>query len=133
MAGLLVAGCGGKPHYPKTYPVTGKVLVNGRPADRAEVTLHPLEDPDGKAVLPYAVTGSDGTFRLSTYRTHDGAPAGQYLVTVVWPSFAADPLGEEVAGPDRLGGRYGKAGQSGLTATVREGDNELAPFALSVR
>jgi hypothetical protein len=118
------------------YSVSGKVLVDGEPATRAEITLHPL-DPlhkkDDKTVRPFAVVDPDGSFRLSTYETCDGAPAGEYAVTVVWPSFTTDPLGEETPGPDRLRKRYADARRSAFRATIREGDNQLPPFELTAR
>jgi len=95
--------------------------------------LDPLHKKDDKTVRPFAVVDPDGSFRLSTYETCDGAPAGEYAVTVVWPSFTTDPLGEETPGPDRLRKRYADARRSAFRATIREGDNQLPPFELTAR
>ncbi len=57
-------------------------------------------------------------------------------MTVVWPKVTMDH-GEEIAGPDRLRGRYGDPARSGLKVTIKEGENALPPievekFALEV-
>jgi hypothetical protein len=43
-----------------------------------------LDDPDPKAVKPRGVVGRDGAFSLTCYRADDGAPAGNYTVTILW-------------------------------------------------
>jgi hypothetical protein len=60
------------------------VLFEGRPARGALVVFHPLDDPRPKAVKPRATVGRDGNFDLFTYSASDGAPAGNYAVSVVW-------------------------------------------------
>ena len=78
----------------------------------------------------------DGFFSLKTYVLHDGAPAGDYMVTVEWPG---DDPGVPVDrddpeyvpfGPDRLKGRYADPESSGFRATVIEGRNQVGPFEL---
>ena len=74
LAGVLLLGaaCSGR----KTvYPVTGKVLFEGRPAAGAVVQFHPQDKADSNAVAPLGQVGADGTFRLTTYAHEDGAPA----------------------------------------------------------
>ena len=128
---LLVAGCGEGDDGPAVYKVVGKVLVDGQPASRAKVFLHP-SPPLPNGVIPYAITGEDGSFRPSTRKPGDGAPAGNYAVTVVWPR----PKGEE-AGPgasrDKLGGLYNDPTMSDLQIVVHDKENELAPFNLKSR
>src|SRR6184192_2904523 len=46
----------------KRHKVTGKVLVNGRPAAGAIVVLTPAGDPGTMDRKPSAVAGEDGTF-----------------------------------------------------------------------
>jgi hypothetical protein len=79
-----------------------------------------------KTLLPMAVTGEDGKFVLSTYAMNDGAPAGNYRVTVRVPS-GPGPL---VKSPDKLKGKYARPDTSGLTARVEKGKNQLPPFDL---
>src|SRR5262245_20495486 len=82
-ATLMAAGCGGR----KTYPVQGKVLwSDGKPATELAggmvqfdlVTWEPKEK-----VSPHATILEDGSYRLTSFKQHDGAPAGKYRVWVV--------------------------------------------------
>jgi len=108
------------------YPVRGQVLVGDKPATKAFVVFHPAGAQDPQAMRPYGHAGADGSFKLTTYEADDGAPAGDYLVTVVWlaPGGGEDP-------PDLLKGRYRNADDSLLKVTVREGPTELTPFKLT--
>ena len=134
--GLLGAvGCAGPPDdRVPTQPATGRVTVAGKAAPGALVTLHPA----GGGLHPRGTAGADGTFTLSTYEQGDGAPAGDYRVTVVWPDPDFKPrtpgeVEELRAGgqaPDKLRGRYAGPESSGLTATVGPGPNELGPLEL---
>jgi hypothetical protein len=78
---LLVAGCGsGLPAtiVKSTVPVTGKVIVNNRPAANVVVVFH-AKDPPGNDAM--GVTGQDGSFTLGTFAKDDGAVPGRYVVT----------------------------------------------------
>lgn len=121
---VSVLGCEGASPGPPTFPVSGKVLVDGKPADRAQVTFQAIEPPtaDERQVLPFAVVEPDGSFRAA-----DGAPAGTYNVMIVWPEFRIE-LGEEIAGPDRL-----RDVQARFKATINEGPNELPTFEIKTR
>ncbi|MDY3552525.1 carboxypeptidase-like regulatory domain-containing protein [Gemmata sp. JC717] len=123
----LTGGCA--PAAPKTVPLSGVVRVNGKPAARAKVFLTPLAPSDGRPVLPSAETGADGTFRVSTYLPDDGAPPGEYAVTVLWPTYAMSGS-EEVEGPDRLKGRYNSVRSPAATVAVTEATRELPPLDL---
>ena len=129
---LLAVSCS-KPddgHIP-VFPVTGKVLVNGEPAPNARVIFHPL-DPELK-LFPLGDADAQGVFQLSTYMKDDGAPAGEYTVTIVWqdpppPGSAADAP----SGPDRLKGAYANIADSKLKVEITERPNELQPFELKI-
>jgi hypothetical protein len=127
LAGLLLLGasCSGRK---SVYPVTGKVLFEGRPAAGAVVQFHPLDKSEKTPVAPLGEVGADGTFRLTTYAQGDGAPAGRYAVTVSWgvPSKGGD-------GMDRLlvPARYLSPDTSKLTAEVPTEAVELPPFKLT--
>lgn len=132
---FAACGCGGQVDgRVAVYPVTGTVTVKGQPAEGAEVVLfvvgEALRGPEHP--LPTGVVGPDGKFTLGSYGIGDGAPAGEYQVTIVWPDVdkAADS-GREASSPrDRLKDRYAVPSQSGLTATVEAGPTELPPFKL---
>ena len=109
-----LAGCGG-PRKAAVYPVAGTLTVGGRPAANAMVAFHPLDQVGSPTALAVASTGLDGTYRLRTYAAGDGAPAGEYAVTVVWPddSQPRDEC-EDVVAHDRFGGTLRRPGQVSL-------------------
>lgn len=114
------------------FPVHGKVQVNGRPAAKAEVTLHPkspLVDAAGRAIFPHAIVKADGSFDIETYADADGAPAGEYVVTVIWPKVTVEG-GEEVFGPDQLLGHYNHPTKPAATVVVEEHENNIPPLRL---
>src|SRR5262249_17394846 len=125
---LFVWGCAG-PKRPPVHPVRGQVLFLGRPTPGAFVAFHPLDSQVKDVPHPIAYADADGRFALGTYGAHDGAPAGEYAITVVW--WAAVQLanaqeGDAIAPTNRLPARYSDAKTSGLRASVREGNNELS-------
>ena len=82
-----LAGCGKSPEpLPQTQPVKGKVVYQGgAPVAGASVRFQSKSDI---TVTVSATTADDGTFALRTMReglTADGAPEGQYRVTVTPP------------------------------------------------
>lgn len=104
-------------------------MVKGKPAAGAFVLFIPVNEPaDSPDPRPRAEAGSDGAFVLNTYEDKDGAPAGEYVVTVTWPGGVLPDGREEPA--DKLLGRYESAAKSKLRATVKEGPNDLPPFQL---
>ncbi len=87
------------------YTARGKVLVGTEPAKDALVVLYPMDEKDVEGPNPSGRVDGNGDFVLSTYADNDGAPAGEYLVTIEWrPSI--NHLGRQVPGPDRFNGRY---------------------------
>lgn len=131
-AGLLACaaclGCG-EDWKAETYPATGKVTINGEPPEGAVVTLYPADEKvDKRNSRPWGIVQEDGTFTLKTYENGDGAPAGEYDVTLKWPWDVSTPSG---AMTDRLGGRFSRPEQSQWTVTIEEGENELEPIELS--
>jgi hypothetical protein len=131
LAGGLIAlfccSCGNTNRKP-VFPVRGQVSFSGQFLPGALVVFHPLDEADQEAVRPQGHVGPDGAFALTTYEPGDGAPAGDYRVTVeLW---LTDVNGD--AGPtSRLPARYAKPSSSGLTATVNAGPNDLQPFVLN--
>jgi len=134
-AALATAGCGGGRSFPKTFPVKGTVLVNGQPAGDVMVILNRIS-PDKLSVqtTPQALTNSKGEFLLTSYNAEDGAPEGEYVVTIEWHE-RSGPLKTDFDGPDRLGGAYAKTektkGMPGFTIKVDKQPLELPPFNLT--
>jgi hypothetical protein len=108
---------------PTLYAVEGKVLVNGEPAENLNVAFHPL-DSDNSRYCPVGRTNNKGIFHLTTHSGADGAPAGAYRVTVVWPDGFMDEC--ECIDPtlhDRLKGSYAKVDQSKFQVKVGTSGN----------
>jgi len=129
---MAIAGCSDQP---PAYPVNGKVLVNGSPAEGAGVFLIPDNPLPAELRVPKsrARVDAEGNFAVSTYATGDGAPAGGYGVSIVWITQlndAADP--EEAQTVDRLEGRFADPKESGLRLEVAAGLNEIPAFELSL-
>lgn len=120
---LSACGCGDS--RLTCYPASGQVLVRGQPAEGALVVLHPVASEPANGPRPTATTDADGRFRLTTYEAADGAPPGNYRVTVRWPPKKKGP-GDD--GPDRLGNRYSDPLSSRLTVTVGSQPIEFEPF-----
>jgi hypothetical protein len=136
-AGLvsLLPGCRKSARKP-VYPVRGQVLYRGRPTAHALVTFHPLEDDGPAAVRPVAEADEQGRFTLTTYAAGDGAPEGEYRVTVQWLLASRSQFpgqGDDYVTSNYLPDRYGRPDTSGLQATVVPGDNELPTFELKAR
>jgi hypothetical protein len=134
---LALAGCGSNGRLP-TYPVSGELTINGAPAKGCIVTLVPAEPALVGVVLPAGTVDESGKFELTTYETGDGAPAGEYGVTLLWeatkwagkdPDRGVDPV--VTVRPDRLMDRYASPELSKLKAKIAAGKNELEPFRLT--
>jgi len=128
LACLAPMSCGGSGDS-DLHPVHGEVFFNGKPASGAAVHFHPVDEEEGSPA--YATVQDDGSFRLSTRGTFDGAEAGDYRVTISWPKEERIE-GELVYGPDQLGDRYRNPETSNLKFTVVAGENEVPRFDLKV-
>src|SRR5262245_43606682 len=106
----------------RVHPVKGTVLVQNKPAGGALVFFFDeKEAPDSKDPRPRGTADKEGKFALTTYDADDGAPAGSYIVTVVWPGGVLPDGREEPE--DKLLGRYASKTKSTLRAKVAEGPN----------
>jgi hypothetical protein len=112
-------------------PVRGQILVDGKPAAKAQVLFHP--DPGGNDdPLPTAHTDDQGYFDLTSYKNGDGAPEGSYAVTVTW--FRVFGGGkQEIVSRNVLPKRYSAPQSSQLHATIAKGKNDLPAFQLNTR
>ena len=63
----------------------------------------------------------NGTFRLSTYASYDGAPPGRYAVTIIYRS-PAEKVDDENRGPDLLEGRYADPKTTPFTIEIKNGN-----------
>lgn len=132
-------GCGGPDPGPEMIPVVpvhGSVLVKGEPATGAIVMFHKLPLDAGRfdIIRSRGVVQADGTFQLTTYNTHDGAPEGEYAVTLYWPGNRKgppDPNDENTdLPPDKFRLKYNDPRSSKIKATVKMPESQLEAFEL---
>jgi hypothetical protein len=149
LCGLSVVAVGCGPSGAKPVKVTGKVNLNGKPVEGAEVTF--LSTTGGRSAS--GKTESDGSFKLTTLKTGDGAVPGDYKVTVTKVSSKSGGTTTDVAsgqyGADYgammeaaatgnmskvmnndVPEKYGKAADSGLKATVMANETNEFEFDL---
>jgi len=117
----------------KVYPVHGQVFAkNQEPAAGAFVIFHPVNADDSDPNKPSAYVEDDGSFRLTTYKEGDGAPAGEYVVTIEWKPRIKSAFDPNRHGKDRLDGRYSNVANSRIRFTIeRKKDKELPPIHLN--
>jgi hypothetical protein len=127
---LCCTSCSGSVAY---NPVHGKVLFKDQPVGGVLVTFHPkVEEP--QTILPVGQTQEDGTFTLTSGQ-NQGAPAGEYVVTFIWPEITDRPgksgmTMQRFNMEDRFQGAYANRATSKIKIEIKNGTNELEAFIL---
>ena len=137
-----LAGCGAadSPGGSSVYPVTGVVKLNGQPVAGADIVFN-LKDGSGSS---FGRTDASGTYQLTTRRSNDGAPPGDYLVVISKADESPQPDSASIpqdspnynpfvgkaapAKPKAKSGipaKYADAKTSGLTARVLNEKNTI--------
>ncbi len=81
LLGTIIAGCHSRDSdLPPQYPVSGLVTLDGKPLAGAGIMFLPRGETRGTGA--FAMTGADGKFSLKTDYGGDGAPEGEFSVTV---------------------------------------------------
>jgi hypothetical protein len=125
-AGLLVFASGCKDGRKSVYTVRGKVLTaDKKPATGVMVTFHPANPDPQDPARPIGKVDEQGNYALTTYFENDGAPAGDYTITIVWPTPKKAPFQPE--GPDKLGGKFLRAENSPYKFTVEKKPDQEVP------
>ncbi|MBP3957248.1 carboxypeptidase regulatory-like domain-containing protein [Gemmata sp. G18] len=122
---VATTGCEKPKRYTPIHlvPVRGKVLTDGNPAAGATVRFHPRNAAPG-ALTPVAKTGPDGSFELTTYENQDGAPPGEYDVTLRLD----EPTGRDAEMVDRFRGRFADPKKPAWHIRIEDRATELDPF-----
>ncbi len=113
LAGAMIGGCN---RGPTVYPVTGQVLVSGKPVAGAAVLLY----REKAASPPAGTTNANGEFQLL-------APAGDYTVVITASESLSPQAGMGVAEEDPnkvrwiVPQKYSRADESDLKVTVKSG------------
>ena len=117
---VSIPGCRRSGHQPlAVYPAKGELFVAGEPAENAVIAFHPINRTEWPSTTSRAVVEQTGRFSLTTYAANDGAPEGEYAVTVYWPARPLNPDGEGGSLPDdKLGRRFANAARSNLRARL---------------
>jgi hypothetical protein len=132
LAGAFVCttvGCSDSgPPRAATYPVSTSITYQGKPIPGAFVALHPKE-PLADVPTPRANIGKEGDLKVTTYDTADGAPAGEYVLTIEW--YKPIKQGADVvAGPNVIPRKYASPKTSPVVIKVAEGTTEIPPIKL---
>jgi hypothetical protein len=126
IAVISTSSCG-RASKPRLAKVRGSVRFNGTPTPGATVFFYPANaNAKAGSVRPHGVVQDDGSFEVSTFGRDDGAPAGDYEVTVVW----AKPGRGDSDGDSLIPIDYGNPKTSQLRATVTEPSTDLPSFEL---
>lgn len=131
---VAAAGCSGPSGEKPVYPVRGRLTFENQPMGKAFVSFY-AADPNDRGTPAHATADEAGNYVLHTYRADDGAPAGEYIVTIYWPApkpkpakppADTDPLdADQLNTIDRLKNKYSTVGVSKLRATVEPKTNEI--------
>jgi len=118
---LLFSGCQGSESALPVLPCDGEVKINGKPISGATVVFHAKKTGD-QMVSPSGTTDGTGKFRLTSNKEFDGAPEGDYAVTITWikPVLTAVKMrdGDEVR--NFLPAYLANPKTSGLVASVQK-------------
>ena len=121
---LLTLGCfraeRKPPNAKPVTPVSGVVLVDGKPRANVQIKFHPASQDPQNATLSVATTDEEGQFKAWTYRPGDGIPPGDYTVTF---DDQSKKKPHERTSPDLFKGKYADPKKSKFKITVPETGN----------
>lgn len=140
VAGLLLSGCQqqlGPPKLPQTYPVRGKLLLDGKLPPPCGVRLVQL-----KKKLALGASGDvakDGTFSLSAFAGQEGVAPGHYVL-IVQPAPTPPPGAtgktekpapkKKEKPPPPIPAKYQEPETSPFEVEIKEGDNDLGTLKM---
>jgi hypothetical protein len=132
---VAMASCGDGKNLHKVYPVKGKILVNGQPAHECQVYLNrTFDDNHAFRTTPHGLTDKNGEYQITSYYANDGAPEGEYVVTIEWRE-RSGVTKQDFEGVDQLGGAYAKVEKTkslpGFVVKVERQPLELPAFELT--
>lgn len=80
LALVLAAGCGERP--PRLVPVTGSVMMDGKPLTAGSIIFYPDDENEYVDDNPSALLQLDGSFVMKTFPFGEGVAPGRYKVTL---------------------------------------------------
>jgi hypothetical protein len=141
LAATVFAGCSKHAGPPikgtklAVFPVKGKLMMDGKPMGSATVMFNPVRKfpKEAAQMRPHATVDENGDFTVSTYANGDGAPAGEYKITVSWrggEDAAGLPDGARAELEDKAPESFQAARTSRIRVKINEGENKLEPWDL---
>lgn len=127
----LIVGCGEGSDAPKVVPVSGQVLLSGKPYGGAGVSFRPDAAKGNKSqFIPSGTANEEGEYELVT-GDQKGAPVGWYKVVVFAPS--PKPTGGEMpqSGPPPYNAKFTDPGATPLSVEVKD-EKEPEPIDLEL-
>jgi len=125
----LLPGCGPDTHGFIYEPVSGKVLVDGKPQAGLTVTFVSMSTEAHTGRPAMGETDADGGFRLVTIDGIPGAVSGAHRVSI--SSEIIDPKTQEVIRKETIPRRYNT--RTELTFTVPEDGTDAANFEVDTK
>lgn len=130
----VILGCGEESSFKSTVPVfpaSGKILYQGKPLAGVILIFHSTDV--NQKIKAQATTDDDGKFVATTFKTADGAPEGDYTITLVVPNNESDSTREDAAterqirkeGPVRFPSKYQNPTTSPLKVKVIKNQPDL--------
>jgi len=128
----LVVGCTAETNRPKVAPVSGVVSQKGKPLTGGDVMFTPTQ-AEGAGNVATGQIGSDGSYRLTTFNTGDGAVLGKHKATVVARSAGdLEKMNKMKTGaiayklpPSLVSPKYSQVASTPLTYTVEDKSNTI--------
>lgn len=125
----LMMGCSGS-QSPACYPVGGQVLWGDQPLAEAMIVLHLRSERPPGVPQPIAWTDAEGHFVVTTFSPGDGAPSGDYAITIERRRLRE--VGDELTrdGPNELPLPYARPETSGFQVTVGRESVTIPPLRI---
>jgi hypothetical protein len=125
----LAVGCSKRPNLPQQFPVSGTIMLDGKPLAGAGIMFLPRGETRGNGAM--AMTDPKGKYTLKTDHGGPGAPEGEYAVTISkvvnrdGTPYVPNPNVAEAGERETLPGTYSNSMNTVLTATVPKGGNTI--------
>ena len=94
----VILGCAEESSFKSpvpVFPTSGKIVYQGKPLAGIILIFHSTDV--NQKIKSQATTDNDGKFVATTFKTADGAPEGDYTITLVVPSNESDSAREDAA------------------------------------
>ena len=120
-----------KERSPRVAPGLARYL----PANECQIYLNrTFEDNHPFRARPQGLTNQNGEYQITSFYANDGAPEGEYIVTIEWRE-RSGLTKQDFEGVDQLGGAYARTektkGLPGFIVKVERKPLELPPFNLT--